>query len=291
MEPIDRRGFLFAAGAATVSLSTAAPASPQTRNNGAVFLSTWDFGVDANRRAGEIFAGGGSLLDAVEKGINLVEDDPNVTSVGYGGLPNAEGEVELDAGIMDGTTHRAGSVCNLHKIKNPISVARLVMQKTRHTTMAGDGALRFAIEMGFAPQQLLTPKSLEEWLRWRNTPKHETFWIDARNHDTIGMLGVDGRGGVVAEVLHQRPGVEDPRARSRFSACRLRLLRRRCRRRRRDRQRGRDGELLHVGLHRAAHGAGRASARSVRRSHAPNGEDRAEPARGDVLCYCDEPAR
>ena len=89
MEPIDRRGFLFAAGAATVSLSTAAPASPQTRNNGAVFLSTWDFGVDANRRAGEIFAGGGSLLDAVEKGINLVEDDPNVTSVGYGGLPNA----------------------------------------------------------------------------------------------------------------------------------------------------------------------------------------------------------
>src|ERR1700683_1216821 len=102
MEPIDRRGFLFAAGAATVSLSTAAPASSQTRNNGAVFLSTWDFGVDANRRAGEIFAGGGSLLDAVEKGINLVEDDPNVTSVGYGGLPNAEGEVELDAGIMDG---------------------------------------------------------------------------------------------------------------------------------------------------------------------------------------------
>ncbi|HXB84167.1 MAG TPA: N(4)-(beta-N-acetylglucosaminyl)-L-asparaginase [Candidatus Acidoferrum sp.] len=198
MEPIDRRGFLFAAGAATAALSTASPASPQTRNDGAVFLSTWDFGVEANRRAGDVFAGGGSLLDAVEKGINVVEDDPNVTSVGYGGLPNAEGEVELDAGIMDGMAHRAGSVCNLHKIKNPISVARLVMEKTRHTTMAGDGALRFAIEMGFTPQQLLTPQSLEEWLRWRSTPKHETFWIDGRNHDTIGMLGVDGRGGVVA---------------------------------------------------------------------------------------------
>ena len=106
--------------------------------------------------------GGGSLLDAVEKGVNVVEDDPNVTSVGYGGLPNAEGEVELDAGIMDGTSHRAGSVCNLHKIKNPISVARLVMEKTLHTTMAGEGALRFAIEMGFQPQQLLTPRA---WLR------------------------------------------------------------------------------------------------------------------------------
>ena len=193
MERIDRRGFLLAAGAATATLAAASPASAQTSNAGAVFLSTWDFGVEANRRAVEVLASGGSLLDAVEKGVNLVEDDPNVTSVGYGGLPNAEGEVELDAGIMDGTTHRAGSVCNLHKIKNPISVARLVMEKTRHTTIAGDGALRFAIEMGFAPQQLLTPQSLEAWLAWKNAPNRETFWLDGRNHDTIGMLGVDGR--------------------------------------------------------------------------------------------------
>src|ERR1700723_4773690 len=76
------------------------------------------------------------------------------------------------AGIMDGTTHRAGSVCNLHKIKNPISVARLVMEKTRHTTMAGEGALQFAIEMGFKPMQLLTPKSLEAWLKWKKTPNN-----------------------------------------------------------------------------------------------------------------------
>ncbi len=119
-------------------------------------------------------------------------------TVGYGGLPNAQGEVELDAGIMDGTTHRAGSVCNLHKIKNPISVARLIMEKTRHTTMAGEGALQFAIAMGFEPMQLLTPHSLEEWLKWKNTPNHETFWIDRNHHDTVGMVGIDGRGKVVA---------------------------------------------------------------------------------------------
>ena len=106
-------------------------------NAGPVFLSTWARGKPANERAAEVFKSGGSLLDAVEKGINVPESDPNVTSVGYGGIPNAEGVVELDAAIMDGTRHRAGSVCSLHMIKNPISVARLVMEKTRHTTLAG----------------------------------------------------------------------------------------------------------------------------------------------------------
>jgi N4-(beta-N-acetylglucosaminyl)-L-asparaginase len=196
VEPIGRRDFLLSAGAATAALAATQSASAQT--SGAVFLSTWDFGMEANARAAKVFAAGGSLLDAIEKGINVVEDDPNVDSVGYGGLPNAQGEVELDAGIMSGTTHRAGSICNLHKIRNPISVARLLMEKTRHTTMAGEGALQFAIEMGFVPQQLLTPKSLEAWLRWKDTPNHSTFWIDRDHHDTIGMLAVDGKGGVVA---------------------------------------------------------------------------------------------
>lgn len=198
MEPLDRRTFLVTGGAAAASLAAATPVAARSDTTGAVFLSTWRWGIEANNRAADVFASGGSLLDAVEKGINVVEDDPNVTSVGYGGLPNAEGEVELDAGIMDGTTHRAGSVCNLHKIKNPISVARLVMEKTRHTTIAGEGALQFAIAMRFKPQQLLTLKSLAAWLKWKNTPNHETFWIDGEHHDTIGMLGIDGKGGVVA---------------------------------------------------------------------------------------------
>lgn len=198
MEPLDRRSFLISTGAATAALSATGPTPAQTGDGGAVFLTTWEWGIEANRRAAEVVAGGGSLLDAIEKGINVVEDDPNVDSVGYGGLPNAQGEVELDAGIMSGTIHRAGSVCNLHKIKNPISVARLVMEKTRHTTMAGEGALQFAIAMGFEPMQLLTPHSLEEWLKWKNTPNHDTFWIDRDHHDTVGMVGADGNGHVAA---------------------------------------------------------------------------------------------
>ncbi len=197
MEALDRRDFLIATGAAA-AVAAAAPSPVAAQSSDAVFLSTWEWGLAANRRAAGVFAEGGSLLDALEKGINIVEDDPKVTSVGYGGLPNAQGEVELDAGIMDGTRHRAGAVCNLHKIKNPISVARLVMEKTRHTTLAGDGALQFAIAMGFAPMQLLTPMSLEAWLKWRNSPNHETFWIDREHHDTIGMVGIDSRGKVAA---------------------------------------------------------------------------------------------
>ncbi len=190
MDPIDRKTFLASASAAT--LSAAAPRAANADTRDAVFLSTWKWGVEANAKAAATFDGGGSLIDAIEKGINVVENDPNVTTVGYGGLPNAEGEVELDAGIMDGTTHRAGSVCNLHKIKNPISVARLVMERTRHTTMAGEGALQFAIAMGFTPMQLLTSRALEAWLKWKNTPDHETFWIGPEHHDTIGMVAAAG---------------------------------------------------------------------------------------------------
>jgi L-asparaginase/N4-(beta-N-acetylglucosaminyl)-L-asparaginase len=198
MDQIDRRTFLVTTGAATATLAAGASAPAAAQSSGPVFLSTWDWGTAANARAAQVLAAGGSLLDSIEKGINTAEDNPDVDSVGYGGLPNAQGEVELDAGIMDGTTHRAGSVCNLHKIKNPISVARLVMEKTRHTTMAGEGALQFAIAMGFEPMQLLTPHSLETWLKWKNTPNHETFWIDRDHHDTIGMVGIDGSGHVAA---------------------------------------------------------------------------------------------
>jgi N4-(beta-N-acetylglucosaminyl)-L-asparaginase len=196
MNVIDRRKFLASASATAGALASRASALAQNPG-GPVFIATWEWGKPATERAAEILHHGGSLLDAVEKGINRIEDDPNVTTVGYGGLPNAEGVVELDAGIMDGTRHRAGAVFNLHQIKNPISVARLVMEKTKHTQLAGEGALRFAIEMGFQPMQLLTAKSLAAWLKWKSTPHHQTFWLSKNNHDTIGMCAAHN-GKVVA---------------------------------------------------------------------------------------------
>lgn len=197
MDSVDRRDFIktVAGTAAFAALEGRAATPPESSP---VFLSTWPHGKPANERAAEVFKSGGSLLDAVEKGINVTENDPKVTTVGYGGIPNALGVVKLDAAIMDGTRHRAGSVCNLHMIKNPISVARLVMEKTRHTTLAGEGAFQFALKMGFEPQTLLTPQSLQKWMDWKADPRHKTFWLSGENHDTIGMVGTDGQGHVVA---------------------------------------------------------------------------------------------
>jgi isoaspartyl peptidase/L-asparaginase-like protein (Ntn-hydrolase superfamily) len=197
MEAIDRRDFIKSiAGAAALAAIEAKPASAS--GSGPVFLSTWVYGKAANERAAEVFKSNGSLLDAVEKGINVPEDDPKVMSVGYGGRPNEEGEVELDAAIMDGTRHRAGAVCSLHHIKNAISVARLVLEKTRHTTLAGEGAFRFALKMGFEPMQLLTPESLKQWLDWKSNPQRKTFWVTSETHDTIGMVATDGKGHMVS---------------------------------------------------------------------------------------------
>jgi len=197
MDRVSRRAFVKSVAAvATLSGSHTLPLEAKESNP--VFLSTWVHGKPANERAAEVFHAGGSLLDAVEKGINVPENDPSVTSVGYGGLPNEEGVVELDAAIMDGTRHRAGAVCALRSIKNPISVARRVLERTRHTTLAGEGALRFALKMGFEPQQLLSPESLKKWMEWKANPNHETFWLSDKNHDTIGMVATDGQGHVVS---------------------------------------------------------------------------------------------
>lgn len=198
MEHINRRNFMKSVAGA-VALSASDLELVAVPDAGPVFLSTWAHGKPANERAAEVFGAGGSLLDAVERGINVPENDPSVTSVGYGGLPNEEGEVELDAAIMDGTRHRAGAVASLHKIKNPISVARQVLEKTKHTTLAGEGAFRFALRMGFHPQTLLTPESLKKWLDWKADPKRQVFWVDpTENHDTIGMVATDGQGHVVS---------------------------------------------------------------------------------------------
>jgi len=160
-----------------------------------VVISTWKHGVPANEAAWEILSKGGLALDAVEAGVRVPEADPKVMSVGYGGLPNEEGEVELDASIMDGRTRNAGAVAALRYIKHPISVARLVMERSDHVMLVGEGALRFALAHGFKKENLLTERARKVWLRWKETLSDKDDWFPPPEvHDTIGMVALDNRG-------------------------------------------------------------------------------------------------
>ncbi|GEN76273.1 isoaspartyl peptidase/L-asparaginase family protein [Chryseobacterium hagamense] len=160
--------------------------------NKPIVLSTWDFGLRANEEAWKILGKGGSALDSVEKGVRLVEDDPTERSVGYGGRPDRDGRVTLDACIMD-ENYNIGSVACLENIKNPISVARAVMEKTPHVMLVGDGALQFAISQGFKKENLLTPESEREWKDWLKDSKYMPV-VNIENHDTIGMIALDSQG-------------------------------------------------------------------------------------------------
>src|SRR5882757_4194318 len=124
-------------------------------------------GVNALGRGMDILKKGGDTLDAVVAAVTVVEDDPNDDSVGYGGLPNEQGEVELDASVMHGPTHRAGSVASVRRIKSVSRLAKTVMEKTNHVMIVGDGARRFAVAEGFEEMNLLTEHSRKIWLAWK----------------------------------------------------------------------------------------------------------------------------
>jgi N4-(beta-N-acetylglucosaminyl)-L-asparaginase len=124
-------------------------------------------GVHALQKGMDILKGGGDTLDAAVAAVTVVEDDPNDDSVGYGGLPNEEGEVELDASVMHGPTRRAGSVASVRRIKNVAKLARAVMERTNHVMIVGDGARRFAVAQGFEEMNLLTEHSRKIWLAWK----------------------------------------------------------------------------------------------------------------------------
>jgi N4-(beta-N-acetylglucosaminyl)-L-asparaginase len=125
----------------------------------------------------EMITKGRDALDGVIAAVNIVENDPEDTSVGYGGLPNEEGVVELDAAVMHGPTHRAGAVAAIRNIRNPSSVARVVMERTDHVLLVGDGALRFARAHGFKEENLLTEQARMEWLKWKETISTEDDWL------------------------------------------------------------------------------------------------------------------
>jgi N4-(beta-N-acetylglucosaminyl)-L-asparaginase len=124
-------------------------------------------GVHALDKGMDILKKGGDTLDAVVAAVSVVEDDPKDNSVGYGGLPNEEGEVELDASVMHGPTGRAGSVASVRRIKNVARLAKTVMEKTNHVMIVGDGARRFAVAEGFEEMNLLTEESRLAWLAWK----------------------------------------------------------------------------------------------------------------------------
>ncbi|NBX45268.1 MAG: glycosylasparaginase [Gammaproteobacteria bacterium] len=157
-----------------------------------LFLTTWRFGLTSNEAAWQTLDSGGSLLDAIEQGIRTCELDPAERSVGLGGRPDRDGVVTLDACIMDHLGN-AGSVCAMEGIATPISVARAVMEKTPHIMLAGDGARRFALEQGFASQDLLVEDSQREWQDWLKEARYRPI-ANIENHDTIGMLGLDADG-------------------------------------------------------------------------------------------------
>ncbi len=133
-------------------------------------------GVSCLERAMQILKSGGDTLDAVVAGVNIVEDDPDDSSVGYGGLPNEECEVELDASVMHGPTRRAGAVASLRHIKNPASVAKIVLERTDHILLVAEGALRFALKHGFKKQDLLTEEARKAWLAWREGLNPRDNW-------------------------------------------------------------------------------------------------------------------
>ncbi len=156
-------------------------------------ISTWKHGLAANEAAWKILEQNSRALDAVEAGVMVTEADPLITSVGYGGVPDRDGHVTLDACIMD-EFGNAGSVAFLEHIKHPVSVARKVMELTPHVMLVGEGALMFALEKGFQKENLLTPESEKQWKEWLKETNYVPQEINERNHDTIGMIAIDKAG-------------------------------------------------------------------------------------------------
>ena len=159
-----------------------------------IVISTWRHGMPANEGAMKVLENGGKAIDAVEAGVRISEADPDCNSVGYGGWPDRDGNVTLDACIMD-QTGNCGSVSFLQDIMHPISVARKVMDDTPHVMLAGKGAQQFALANGFKKENLLTEKAENRWKKWLEKSEYKPI-INVENHDTIGLLALDKTGDI-----------------------------------------------------------------------------------------------
>ncbi|MEO0403865.1 MAG: N(4)-(beta-N-acetylglucosaminyl)-L-asparaginase [Bacteroidota bacterium] len=185
--------------------------TPKPYKKGLV-VSTWWHGLAANDAAMKVIQNGGLAVDAAEVGVRVTEADPTGKSVGIGGLPDRDGNVTLDACIMDHTGN-AGGVCFLQNIMHPISVARKVMDETPHVLLAGEGAYQFAKSKGFKDTQLLTEESRKDWEEWKKKSEYKPI-INRENHDTIGLVCMDQNGNLsgacttsgLAYKMHGRVG-------------------------------------------------------------------------------------
>jgi L-asparaginase/N4-(beta-N-acetylglucosaminyl)-L-asparaginase len=162
---------------------------------GPVVISTWSHGVAANDVAWDVLSSGGSALDAVETGVRVPEADPEVRSVGYGGLPDEDCRVTLDACIM-GPDGNCGSTAFVEGYMHPISIARMVMEDTDHVMIVGAGAEEFARRTGFRREDLLTEEARKAWVRWKSGMGEGDDWFPGgeKDHDTIGMVALDAAG-------------------------------------------------------------------------------------------------
>ncbi|MCI0490445.1 MAG: isoaspartyl peptidase/L-asparaginase [Blastocatellia bacterium] len=190
---ITRRDFVrtSAAVGAVAGLSTNLYGLPQSKGTRPLVVSSSN-GLRTNEKAMQMIRAGADTMDAVIAGVNIVEDDPKDMSVGYGGLPNEEGDVELDASVMHGPSKRAGAVASLRHIKNPSKVAKLVLERTDHVLLVGEGALRFALAHGLKKEDLLTEEARVVWLRWKETRSDRDAWgpgLDAPpDSQTTGLI-------------------------------------------------------------------------------------------------------
>ncbi len=190
-----KRTAVAAAAPSALAMACAEPSVPSPVGDPIrpLVVSTWNMGLGANEAAWEVLSAGGRALDAVEAGVRVPEGDPNEMTVGLGGFPDRDGIVTLDACIMD-ENGRCGSVAALEGIVHPVSVARLVMERTPHVMLVGKGAQDFAVANGFEIENLLTPDAEAAWRRWLAEQGPERPPINVENHDTIGMLAIDQAG-------------------------------------------------------------------------------------------------
>src|SRR5262245_39626706 len=179
-----------------------------------VVIATWPFGRTAVDVAAPLLRQGKPALDAALAGAQAVEDDPKVDSVGFGGLPNALGTVQLDACVMDGRTLACGGVAGLENVRHAAAVARRVMEKTPHVLLVGQGAQQFAVQQGFPLETLLTPESVAEWEKRRpaaRRPPEPPMGVPQGSHDTVTVLALDRKGSLggvcsTSGMAHKLPG-------------------------------------------------------------------------------------